>query len=271
MARSSLARWPNPVAHAMLGKALAAEGEHQAAIAEYREAVTEYSPALYDLGGELFDAGRFAEAAGELQALLARKPPRKEMLSARTMIGRAAMVQRHWSEATEQFQTVLRIDPSNATARGFLADSLFQARLFQAAIPQYRQYLEGRPDDSGALTNLGMALSATGSDKAAIAVFRQAVQMDPRSVSTRHNLISALLNQNDIYWAVLEVARAVTHIRGDAVGHDLLGRGLALQRHLADASKEFERALQIDPGYAQARDDLDEVRRARRGSASESR
>src|ERR1700687_3160888 len=86
MARTSLVRWPNPVAHAMLGKALAAAGEHRAAIAEYRPAGTEYSPALYDLGGELFDAGRFAEAAGELQALLSRKPPRKQMLSARTMI-----------------------------------------------------------------------------------------------------------------------------------------------------------------------------------------
>jgi tetratricopeptide (TPR) repeat protein len=271
MARTSLARWPTPVAHAMLGKALAEAGEHQAAIAEYLEAVTEYSPALYDLGGELFDAGRFAEAAGDLQALLARKPPRKQMLSARTMIGRAAMVQRNWSEAADEFQTVLRIDPSNSTARGFLADSLFQARMFQAAIPQYRQYLAARPDDPGALTNLGMALSATGSNEAAIGVFREAVRMDPRSASTRHNLISALLNQNDINGAVVEAGRAVNDLPGDAAGHDLLGRGLALQGHLDEASKEFERALQIDPGNAQARADLGEVRRARRGSASEPR
>jgi tetratricopeptide (TPR) repeat protein len=264
MARTSLARWPNPVAHAMLGKALAEAGDHQAAIAEYREAVPDYSLALYDLGGELFDAGRFAEAADELHAFLGRKPPRKEMLSARTMVGRAAMIQRNWSEAVEQFLTVLRIDPSNAAARGFLADSLFQNRMLQAAIPQYREYLAARPDDAGAWTNLGMALSATASNEAAIAAFRQAVQVDPRSASMRHNLVSALLNQNDINGAVAEGARAANDFPGDAVGHDLLGRGLAMQKRMDEASKEFQRALQIDPGYAQARDDLDEVRGVRR-------
>jgi Flp pilus assembly protein TadD len=116
-----------------------------------------------------------------------------------------------------------------------------------------------------------MALSATGSNEAAIAVFRQAVRMDPRSASARHNLISALLNQNDINGAVVEAGRAVTDLPDDAACHDLLGRGLALQGQLDEASKELERALQIDPGNAQARDDLDEVRRARRGSASEPR
>ena len=116
-----------------------------------------------------------------------------------------------------------------------------------------------------------MALSATGSAETAIAVFRQAVQMAPRSAGARHNLISALLNHDDIDGAVVEAARAVNDISGDAVGHDLLGRGLAMQRHLDEASREFERALQIDPGYAQAREDLDEVRRARGGSAREPR
>src|SRR5258706_121485 len=116
-----------------------------------------------------------------------------------------------------------------------------------------------------------MALSATGSSEAAIAVFRQAVQMDPRSASTRHNLISALLNQNDVNGAVVEAERAANDLPADAVGRVLLGRGLALQGHTDEASKEFERALQIDPGYAQARDDLDEVRRPRRGSARDAR
>lgn len=47
----------------------------------------------------------------------------------------------------------------------------------------------------------------------------------------------------------------------DPAAHGMLGRVLAVQGKIGDARAEFERSLQIDPGYGQAREDLERIGR----------
>ena len=49
----------------------------------------------------------------------------------------------------------------------------------------------------------------------------------------------------------------------DDVAHYELGRALADAAHFAEAEKEFEAALRINPGFADARRQLDAVRKSR--------
>lgn len=262
MARTVLADWPTPSAHAMVGTALAADGQHEGAIAELALAAPEYPPAGYQLGGELFNAGRLDLALKELQQFVRQAPLSFDVPSAFAIIGRIYMLQQRWSLAIPNLSQSLARDPSNVTARGYLADAFFYAERFPEAISEYQVFLAVHPNDVGALSNLGIALFSTGHGDTAVEVFRRAVQIDARSSVAHNNLVRALLNNHDVDAAVAEATRATIQNPQDADGHDLLGRSLLEEGRVADAIREFERAIALDPPSAQAADDLRLARQA---------
>jgi Flp pilus assembly protein TadD len=118
---------------------------------------------------------------------------------ARTMMGRTFMLQKQWSKAEEQLQLVVSMAPArsleHATALGFLADTLFEQQKFAPAQAAYARYLQERPEDVGAMTNLAVSLSALGRLDQAVSAFRQAVEMNPRDPQLRRNLDIALEDQ----------------------------------------------------------------------------
>jgi tetratricopeptide (TPR) repeat protein len=229
LAETVLARWPTSFAHALVGTALAAEGRHDEAIAKLRQAVPAYARARYHLGGELFNRGALDEAIVQLQEFVRLEPTLAEAVPARTMIGRARMLQRQWPEAIEQFRLVLSMTPTldeaHTTAVGFLADALFGEQKFDDARSYYGAYLSARPNDGGAMTNLAISLSATGRNREAVAAFRRAADLNPTDVRPWRNLGRALSDQGDLHGA--RVA--------------------------------FERALQINPADAEVRRDLGQI------------
>jgi len=66
---------------------------------------------------------------------------------------------------------------------------------FAAARTAYESYLELRPDDAGAVTNLAVSLSVLGKVDEAVSMFRRAVQMNPGDEQARRNLAIALEDQ----------------------------------------------------------------------------
>src|SRR5206468_8828821 len=117
---------------------------------------------------------------------------------------------------------------------------------FDHAIRAYNEFLASRPNDVGALVNVGISLASTGRSGDAIAAFRRGIAVDPKNVTPRRNLVNALLNGRQLH-AAAEESRALLRIRPPhAVGHDLLGRALAEQGKFEDAQKEFELAVQLD-------------------------
>jgi protein O-mannosyl-transferase len=199
LAETVLARWPSPSAEASVAQELAVVGRHDEAIARLRNVAPHFSRAYYHLGGELFNQGRTNEALASLEQFVRLEPMLAEVVSARTMMGRAFMLQKQWPQAEEQLRLVLSMtgarDQAHATALGFLADTLFARENFAAARTAYESYLELRPDDAGAVTNLAVSLSALGKVDEAVSMFRRAVQMNPGDEQARRNLAIALEDQ----------------------------------------------------------------------------
>jgi tetratricopeptide (TPR) repeat protein len=199
LAETVLARWPTPSAEAAVGQELAVAGRHEEAIARLRESAPRFPRAYYHLGGELFNQGRFDEAVPALQEFVRLEPILAEAVPARTMMGRAFMLRKRWPEAEEQLRMVLTMtsprDPAHVTALGFLADTLFAQQKFSQAQAAYVAYLDERPDDAGAVTNLAVSLSALGRLDEAVSAFRRAVEMNPRDAGAQRNLALALDDQ----------------------------------------------------------------------------
>jgi protein O-mannosyl-transferase len=183
LARTVVARWPTPAAEAMLGQELAIAGRRDEAIVHLRAAVPQYTKAHYYLGGELFNAGRLEEAMPELEAFLRQAPHFAEAVRARLMLGRVLMARKEWPRAEGEFRQVVKMAPPQTPiaidAIGFLADALVGQERFTDAAAIYERYLAARPTDAGAMTNLAIALTATGRHADAIKAFRRVVELKP--------------------------------------------------------------------------------------------
>jgi Flp pilus assembly protein TadD len=256
IAQTTLARWPTPNAHQLVGQELAAAGQHEDAIRHLREAVAGYPPARYSLGSELFAAGKLDEAIEQLQAFVIEEPSIAPVKSARRMLARAFAARHEMPRAIEQLRLLLAAAPSDATAHGFLADALAAEQKFGEAIPHYQAVLTAQPGDADAWTGLGVALVAAGRGGEAVAAFRGAVGAAPGNVHYRVNLARALLDEGDPAGAGEQAQQAAALDPADPSAHEILGRVLASAGKVDDARREFGRALQLDPSYAPASEGL---------------
>ncbi|MQA30032.1 MAG: tetratricopeptide repeat protein, partial [Luteitalea sp.] len=271
--RTVVQRWPTSLSHHILGGALMTAGLHEEAITELRAALPGAPRAHYDLGVELFNAGKLDDAITHLQALvdLWQSPPvahpfwqapvRGDVAGARLILGRAFAQQRRWPEASHQFEQVVTMAPEHVEAHQLLAASLFSAGRLEQAAAHYVTYLANRPDDVDALTNFGIALVAAGKNDEAVVQFRRAVEVDPENGRLRRNLANSLFDLRQIDEAAVHADRAASLRPDDPAAIVLLGQVLAVQGELAEASRQFERALQLDPMHEDARRHLDMLRR----------
>ena len=101
--------------------------------------------------------------------------------------------------------------------------------------------------------NLGLALYDSGSLDNAIAVFKKAIESDPRYIRAYNNLGNALMAMGFLQRAA-DVYRRAVQLKPDYVQ---AWNGLGQSHHRAkcyvDAIKCFDHALAIDPGYRAAR------------------
>jgi tetratricopeptide (TPR) repeat protein len=263
LAQTVVDRHPTSVAHHLLAAELIGVGRHEEALGHLRQALPGAPRAHYTLGVELFNqGGDLTEAIAELRAFLQAEPLLIEALTARQVLGHALAKQQRWSEAIEQYRLLLTMPlPSaqRAEVQGLLAEGLFGQHAFEAAIPQYRAYLDSHPRDVSALTNLAIALNLSGRLEEALVVFRRTVEIDPHNGGAQHNLASALFDHHEVDDAVVHASQFVALQPADPAAHDLLGRFLAVQGNLAEAAAQFEEAIKIDPTDTQSREDLRRV------------
>ena len=161
-----------------------------------------------------------------------------------------------------------RADPESAPrdieAVRTLARGLMNLEAYDHAILHYRQYLNERPDNVTALSNLGALLTKNGSPAEGIAVLERAWRLDSGNELVRHNLVFALLAGGYPSRAADYAVEAVKMTPGDPHAHFLLGMTAVGERRLDDAAREFTASLQIDPGFGPALEARDRLARARR-------
>jgi tetratricopeptide (TPR) repeat protein len=239
LAQTTLARWPTPAAHGLVGTELATLGRDDEALPELRLGAPADPRARYHLVTTLFNRKEYEAAVRELETLAREHPLREEVPLARRVIGQIYAVQRRWPDAVAQFRLVLSMVPSDQTTKRLLIQ---------------------------ALMDQGIALGRAGQPPEAIASLREAVELDPSNATARQNLATALLDSGDPAGAIDEARRAVATGGANAAAYDLIGRALALQGRYDEAVEHLQRALALSPGDADFQDDLRQVLAVRAGS-----
>jgi len=161
---------------------------------------------------------------------------------------------------------------------------------YRSEVSIWSDVVAHRPHNTRALVNLGTVLARRGQSDEALALYRQALQLDPANSDAQFNLGVTLAGRNELDEALVhlnEAARLVPHSaiaqcnlgivlaqKGDLLGaskhlteslrfdprnataHNALGTVLARQGNPAEAEKEFARALQSEPDFADAHANL---------------
>jgi tetratricopeptide (TPR) repeat protein len=154
-----------------------------------------------------------------------------------------------WHQALTQ-------DPERETTRFNYAIALHKAGHYPEAIAQYERLLALHPHgDSAAqwLLNLGAARRKMRDLAGAIACYRQVLSRDPNSLDARRNLGNALEAAGAVIESESLLREVVAQCPEDPRAHHSLGNTLWEQGRLEDAIACYDRALALDPTFAEAR------------------
>lgn len=155
------------------------------------------------------------------------------------------------SESTLWGDTVAK-RPDNANARNNFGLALFRTGQTTEAIEQYEAALRIQPAYPGALSNLGNALDRAGRTPEAILQYEKALGLQPDFAAAHYNLGKALARSGRISEAIDQYGEAL-RLRPDySDGHVELGDALAQSDKVPEAIEQYMIALRIKPDSARA-------------------
>lgn len=161
------------------------------------------------------------------------------------------------AEALGFLEDAVRLHPGNPSGHNNLGVALERNGQLDRAIGHFRSAIAIYKNDAQAYNNLGAALAKQGRFSEAAGHYRTAIRLRPDQPSAYFNLGFALSRLGRLEEAAAAL-RTFTRIRpDDRDAHYLLGNALLRGGLPAEAAGEFRRALELDPGYAPARKELD--------------
>lgn len=268
--RKALALQPNnSLVQSNLGNALLKQGMVDQAIGHFEKALQ--SPGRegagqshYDLGDAYRAKGQLEEAINHYRQAVAARPNYGD---AHYNLGNALLATGRADEAIASYQRALQLHfPHPLEVHNNLASALLQKGDTARALDHFRQAVDlsahmGKSKHARALYNLGNALLRNGQVAEAIANYRESLQLQPDDVDVENNLGNALFRQGSLADAAVcyEKAATLPSSRGDsgkAEARFNLGNVLLRQDQLEAAVAQYRTALQLQPDYSQAHNNM---------------
>ena len=129
---------------------------------------------------------------------------------------------------------------------------LFLQGDLKAAAAAFEKITEADPENPDGWTNIGRALLQEGDTAGARKVLVKSLAINPQLARTNYFYARALKEDGDYDGAMAHLQTVLAQFPRDRVVRNELGRVLFLQKRYADAVKEFEQTLSIDPEDLQA-------------------
>ena len=160
-------------------------------------------------------------------------------------------------EAVVEYKAALALDPKHAKAHNNLALSLVELGELEEAAQHFQASLAIEPK-AEIYSDLGFTQARLGNAQDALANYQKALALDPNCASAHANLAVSFVQSGDL-------AQAETHYRQALAGrptaeiHNGLGFVLAREGRSADAIAEFRTAIDLDPKFTPAYNNLAEA------------
>jgi tetratricopeptide (TPR) repeat protein len=263
-ARQMLDRHPSAEANLSLGLALRELGETEDA-SEFFEQALELDPKLaeawFEKGLIVSDRGDWSKAADCFRRSVAMSP---NYAPAHLALGEMLLRIGDFDSAANELTTTLRLDPKTAGGHHGLGLIALQEGRPNTAAAEFRSAIALRSGYTGAEEGLARALASQHKWADAATLLKTLVTANPNSIEEATSLGTALSNIGDEASAAKQFARARELSNKEmfllrAKGDSNWGVALRNEGKLLDAVAAFHRAVEDDPSYCDAHDDLGEV------------
>ena len=163
----------------------------------------------------------------------------------------------YWKDSGLLFERALAVTENNVHILNNYGNALGAMGRHKEAAKVLEQAVRGLPDSYEIRNNYGKALQNLGKLDEAIEQYQIALKIEPTADFARYNLSVALAAKGNLD-AAIEQCRIVLAARpDDAEMHTHLGILLQNQGKLDQAIESYKKALQIDPKFQKARENLD--------------
>lgn len=252
----------SPNAHQRLGELLkSTPGRQHEALAHFERAIElrpNFAEAHYQVALQIAsDPKRRDEAIQHLELALETKPLMAE--AHHQLANLLVQVPKRFAEGMAHYEQAIYLKPDLAGAHFDFANTL--ARLpgkLPDAITHYGKTLELRPNFAGGHYRMAVALaSIPGQTENAIAHFKAALQIRPDFVAAHYELALLLAEMPDRQTEALH--HAIEAVRLDSQNVETYNLVAAIHAQLgsfSEAKSYWEKALQLDPNYETASENL---------------
>ena len=156
----------------------------------------------------------------------------------------------YWQDSERLWTRALACTSNNGLAHDNLAKALAGRGRVDAAIAQYRQALEIQPDDMKTHDNLGSLLAGRGRIAEAMGHFQKALEIDPDDVKAHVKLGMVMAGRGEVGEAIGHYLKAL-EIQPDCMeAYNNLGVALVGRGQVAAAIAYYRKALDIQPDEA---------------------
>ena len=178
-----------------------------------------------------------------------------------------------YDRAASRFREALSLRPDSLAARIRLGEALLEGARFAESTDVFEAAVARWTESAAGYFGLGRSLQAGGDSEGAMRAYQRSARLSPESGAVRYSLAVVYRELGKHHQAEQELTAIEGGIRAeppladplmaDVLGlrtdkHRLLSTGLALEAEgrLEEAAAEYEKAVEIDRGYLQARVNL---------------
>lgn len=218
----------------------------KAGLADPKEKIEEFNAILK--ATDAFQAGNI-EAGESLLATVRQSDPRIYIVP--FLLGENALRRQDWEKAAVELTKCLELNPNFDQAMSGLARALINLGNVAEARQWLDKALKSNPQNYRVWYELGFLESKI--DKvAAIHAYERSIEIQPNFAPVRRDLGMLQFQQQDYVHAAEHLAKASDLGISDAPLFNFLGISYSRTNRLQKAVQSYQRALKLDPNYAEA-------------------
>jgi tetratricopeptide (TPR) repeat protein len=242
-------------------KQMADAGNHEQAIEMYKQYLAKDPTGLpsvyYYLGKSLFETGDDAAAKQSFAKAAELKP---DMKGAHFFLGNIALRQDDAAGAAAEYEQELKLSPDSDAVLYNLGQAYFKSGEYDRALAALDRAATVNPSKAETFMLMASVYDAKGDKAKADEMFQKVAQIDPRNAAILFfNAGVKSWNENRPKEAIQAYQKAVEIDPNYAQAHRELGRALMAQQDFAGALTHFQEYLKLDPKAPDAKEIQDSI------------